>query len=33
MGATLRMMGVPQDAPNDNIIMPSADNLEVKESL
>jgi len=32
MGATLRMMGVPQDAPNDNIIMPTNDNAEVKES-
>ncbi|MFM8812349.1 MAG: peptidoglycan D,D-transpeptidase FtsI family protein [Methylophilaceae bacterium] len=33
MGATLRMMGVPQDAPNDNIVMPTSDSAEVKESM
>jgi hypothetical protein len=33
MGATLRMMGVAQDAPNDNIVMPTGDNVEVKESM
>ncbi len=32
MGATLRMMGVPQDAPNDNIILPSPNAIEVKEA-
>ncbi len=33
MGATLRMMGVQQDAPNDNVILPTGDSGEVKESL
>jgi cell division protein FtsI (penicillin-binding protein 3) len=32
MGATLRMMGIPQDAPNDNVIVPPADMAEVKEA-
>lgn len=32
MGATLRMMGVPQDAPNNNVILPPADIPEVKEA-
>ncbi len=32
MGATLRMMGVPQDAPNNNVILPPADLPEVKEA-
>ena len=32
MGATLRMMGVPQDAPNSNVILPPADMPEVKEA-
>lgn len=32
MGATLRMMGVPQDAPNNNVILPPADFPEVKEA-
>jgi cell division protein FtsI (penicillin-binding protein 3) len=32
MGATLRMMGVPQDAPNDNVIVPPADMADVKEA-
>lgn len=33
MGATLRMMGVPQDAPANNIKAPSSQSLEVKETL
>ena len=32
MGATLRMMGVPQDAPNNYVILPPADLPEVKEA-
>jgi len=32
MGATLRMMGVPQDAPNNNVILPPADLPEAKEA-
>ena len=32
MGAALRMMGVPQDAPNNNVILPPADLPEVKEA-
>jgi cell division protein FtsI (penicillin-binding protein 3) len=32
MGSTLRMMGIPQDAPNDNVIVPPADMNDVKES-
>jgi cell division protein FtsI (penicillin-binding protein 3) len=32
MGATLRMMGVPQDAPNNNVILPPAGLPEVKEA-
>lgn len=32
MGATLRMMGVPQDAPNNNVILPPVDLPEVKEA-
>ena len=32
MGATLRMMGVPQDAPNNNVILSPADLPEVKEA-
>ncbi|MFZ9641930.1 MAG: peptidoglycan D,D-transpeptidase FtsI family protein [Candidatus Methylopumilus sp.] len=32
MGATLRMMGVPQDAPNNNVILPPADLPEIKEA-
>jgi cell division protein FtsI (penicillin-binding protein 3) len=33
MGATLRMMGVPQDAPANNVITPSNQALEVKDTL
>jgi cell division protein FtsI (penicillin-binding protein 3) len=32
MGATLRMMGVPQDAPSNNVILPPADLSDVKEA-
>jgi cell division protein FtsI (penicillin-binding protein 3) len=32
MGATLRMMGVPQDAPNNNVILPPLNLPEVKEA-
>jgi cell division protein FtsI (penicillin-binding protein 3) len=33
MGATLRMMGVPQDAPNKNVMTPSNQTPEVREIL
>jgi cell division protein FtsI (penicillin-binding protein 3) len=32
MGATLRMMGVPQDAPSSNIVPPSFNTVDVKEA-
>lgn len=33
MGATLRMMGVPQDAPSNNVIVPSTQAPEAREVL
>lgn len=32
MSDALRMMAVPQDAPNDNIVIPAADEADVKEA-